>query len=165
MSSRPHAICLIVNIKHFQFSSTLHGAEYDGRWLADLFQELHFLVVVRQELTRDDIWATAREFAERDHSQFDAFLFYILSHGNENDVIIGKEEGRVSVGKLMSLFHASSCQTLKQKLKLFFVEASRWLSLSRSLPSPGIANPSASPQEADFLLAYATVPGRIAKMF
>ena len=116
MSSRPQGICLIVKLKHFQFSSTLHGAEYDGRWLADLFQELHFEVVVRQDLTKDEIWATAQEFAERDHSQFDAFVFYILSHGNKNDVIIGKDEGRVSVGKVMSLLHASSCQMLKHKL-------------------------------------------------
>ena len=159
----PRGICLIVNIKHCQFSSTLHGAEYDWRWLTDLFQELHFEVVVRQDLTKDEIWATEREFAERDHSQFDAFLFYILSHGNENDVIIGKHWRAPQCCKTHSLFHASSCQTLKHKPKPFFVEVSRGLSLSRSPPSPGIANPSASAEEPDFLLAYATALGRIAK--
>jgi len=37
----------------------------------------------------DDIRSTAREFAAKDHSQFDAFIFFILSHGGSNDVIYG----------------------------------------------------------------------------
>lgn len=69
--------------------------------------------------------ATANEFASKDHSQFDAFVFYILSHRNENDVIYGIDERAISVWDFMLLFNVDGCLTLKEKPKLFFVEACR----------------------------------------
>ena len=51
-----------------------------------MFQELDFTVEVKHDLARDEIKETAVEFAAKDHSQFDVFVFFILSHGG--DIII-----------------------------------------------------------------------------
>ena len=45
----------------------------------------------------DDIRTTAREFAAKDHNQFDTFVFFILTHGGSNDVIYGVNGGTMSV--------------------------------------------------------------------
>ena len=69
----------------------------DERFLVGLFQELDFKVEVKRDLSVDGIVATAKEFASKDHSHFDAFVFYILSHGNENDVINVIDQRAISV--------------------------------------------------------------------
>ena len=119
--------------------------------LSGLFQELGFTVEVKHDLKRDRIRQTARDFAEKDHSQFDAFVFAILTHSGENDVILGFDGKPISVRELMCLFTAASCPSLKAKPKLFFIDACR--GESDALPR------SVCPQEADFLLAFSTTPG------
>lgn len=50
-----------------------------------IFQHLHFNV--KQRLMMDDIRTTAWDFPISDHSQFDPFVFIILSHSDSNDAI------------------------------------------------------------------------------
>ena len=114
--------------------------------------------------------ATAKKFASKDHSHFDAFVSYILTHRNEDYVIYGIHERALSVWDLMLLFNEDGCPTLEDKPKPFFVEVCR-ASCSASSQSAstssysGDAIPSGvCPQEANFLLAYATVPGKEANL-
>ena len=100
---------------------------------------------------RDEIKETAEEFAAKDHSQFDAFVFFILSHGGDNDTILGCDEEAVSVRELTRLFTATKCPSLEAKPKLFFIKAG--MGRSYSLPR------TVCPQKADFLLAFATTLG------
>ena len=178
MNSSPHGICLIINNISFQ-SRALRprdGALVDEQRLLTLFQHLDFDVYVKQDLTVDDIRSTAREFAAKDHSQFDAFVLFILSHGGSNDVIYGVNGGTISVSELMCFFKPAECPTLQNKPKLFFFQACRGpqrnysLTASETVPSSSgtqMASVSAlscttCPQEADFLLAFSAAPGYIA---
>ena len=125
----------------------------------------------------DDIRSTAQEFAAKDHSQFDAFVFFILSHGGGNDVIFGVNGGTTSVSELLCFFKSAECPTLQHKPKLFFFQACRGpqrnhsLTASGTVPSSsGTQMPSVStlscttcPQEADHLLAFSAAPGYIVK--
>ena len=147
-------ICLIVNNKNFSVSLRRDGADVDEKLLKGLFQDLDFTVEVKHDLTRDEIKGTAEEFAAKDHSQFDAFVFFILSHGGDHDTILGCDEGAVGVRELMRMFTATKCPSLEAKPKLFFIQACR--GRSYSLPR------TVCPQEADFLLAFATTPGHAA---
>ena len=61
-----------------------HGALVDERRFLALFQLLDFDVDVKQDLTVDHIRLTAPEFAAKDHSQFDAFVFFIPLYGGSN---------------------------------------------------------------------------------
>ena len=173
MSSSPRGICLIINNVNFQISGYLDGAEADGNMLKDLFQELDFCVVYRQDLTRDEIRETARQYAADDHSQFDAFVFFILSHGGQKDVIYGVDDRSICVTELMCLFKPDCCPSLQSKPKLFFIETCRGRyrglkpaagetssqSVSPTINSDTALANTSYPQEADFLLAFSTAPG------
>ncbi len=165
MSSYPRGICLIVNNVNFQTSHRLPGGVIDEKLVDDLFRAFHFDVVVKRDLTRDEIRATAEEFAAKDHGQYSAFVFYILSHGGSNDVIYGVDERSISVAELVRLFVAANCPSLQGKPKLFFIEACRGRR-TRPVSSTEISDsaPSTTPclPEADFLLAFASTLGYVA---
>ena len=144
-------MCLIINNENFLVSPRRPGADEDEKLLKGLFQELGFSVVVKNDLTRERILETVRNFAGKDHSQFDAFVFAILSHGGEDDIILSSDEMIVGFRELMCLFTATHCPSLQAKPKLFFIDACR--GESDAIPR------SACPREADFLLAFATTPG------
>jgi len=78
--SSPHGICLVKN--NYVIPTTPAASP------RSLFQHLEFYVHVKQDLNVDDISSTAQEFAAKDHSQFDAFVFFILLNGGYSyDVI------------------------------------------------------------------------------
>ena len=149
-------ICLIVN--NFSFPNhPLPGAGVNEDLLTGLFRDLGFEVMVKQNLSGPAIREAAEEVAAKDHSQYSAFVFCILSHGAKNDGIVGVGGPSISVWELMHLFYADSCQSLQGKPKLFFIEKCRGQGGS---PCSSLEIPrSVCPQEADFLLAFATAPG------
>ncbi len=162
MSSTPRGICLIVNNADFPNGDYLYAADPDQRMLEDLFEELLFDVVVKRDLTGDEIRAAAEEYAAKDHSQYNAFVFYILSHGRGFDDIYGVDDSTVPVAELVRLFVAANCPSLQGKPKLFFIEACRRRprrSASAQARFDAALLSPASPLEADFLLAFSTAPG------
>jgi len=175
MSSRPRGICLILNNTNFQGKiSDREGAEFDDRELEKLFKELFFTVRVFRDMQCEEMRNVASECAGQDHSQFHAFVFIVMSHGGERDVICGVKGRQIRVEDLMAEFKATNCPTLESKPKLFFIQSCRGSSserLSTTFSSavrdtafaPDSALPrSVCPQEADFLLAFATTPGYVA---
>ena len=178
MEEGRRGICLVINIYSFPDGRERQGAEIDEKKIVDLFRdELDFEVKVLQNLPGSRILKAAKEFAARDLSQFTEFVFIIMSHGDK-DAIEGVDGLLVKVALLMSLFSVTECPSLRNKPKLFFIEACRGqLSDPRKdrLPTPlwntegdGIAMMlcpdstlahGVTPLEADFLLSFATVPG------
>jgi len=171
-------LCLVINNFNFPDLKKRRGAEIDEKKIVDLFRdELHFKVEVLQNLHGSEILKKAQNIAARDLSQYKAFVFIIMSHGDK-DAIEGVDGALVKVALLMSQFSVRECPTLRNKPKLFFIEACRGqLSDPRKdrLPTPlgntegdGIAMMlcpdsvlanGVTPLEADFLLSFATVPG------
>ena len=160
MYSSPHGICLIINNISFQPPLCRRdGAVVDEQRLLALFQHLDFDVYVKQDLTVDDIRSTAREFAAKDHSQFDAFVFFILSHGDSNGVIYGVNGGTISVSELACFFNPAECPTLQNKPKLVFFQACIGPQYTSGTQMPLF---SACSLEADFLLAFSAAPASFA---
>jgi len=172
LSRRPRGICLIINNLNFSGKiSDREGAEIDERELVKLFEELFFTVCINRNLQWDEMRKVAAEYAAKDHSQFDAFVFVVMSHGKERDVISDVSGRHIRVEDLMAEFKAANCPKLQNKPKLFFIQTCRGSSLERLSPTFGSADSDASfspdstlarsvcPQEADFLLAFATAPG------
>ena len=175
----PRGICLVINNFNFFGKEERQGAELDEEAIASLFHELHFIVEIRQNLGGREILDVAQEMAARDHSNYEAFVFCIMSHGEKKDVIYGVDDRKAGVEDLMSEFTPNNCQTLENKPKLFFIQACRGQKsdprrnrvsslLSSNIADDGIQkmhSPDAdlanglSAREADFLLAFATVPG------
>ena len=144
------------------------------RQYKDLFERLFFDVQVRRRLQMLQIYNVAQEFANKDHSQFDSFVFIIMSRCQDND-ISGVDSRKASLEHVMTEYTSTNCPTLSKKPKLFFVH--RFTILKRHKVSEdsiqaqcstdvGVemqpVSPSANisgnncPEEADFLLACVT---------
>ena len=176
MNSRPRGLCVLINNLNFHNKAeNRNGSQFDERGLKGLFSELLFTVSVLNDLNHDKMRKAAVDFALKDHTQFDAFVFVVMSHGGERDVIYGVDGRTIRVEDLMSEFKATNCPTLRNKPKLFFIQTCRGSSKDETFSatsgnfescmdtfSPDSTLPrSVCPQEADFLLAFATAPGYV----
>ena len=175
MSRRPRGLCLIINNKNFHDAeANRKGSEIDERNLEKLFQELSFKVYVKNDLTWDQMRRVATEFAKKDHNEFDAFVFVIMSHGGNKDVIEGVDGRNIQIEDLMCEFTSANCPTLANKPKLFIIQTCRGERRSTVPAVMGDAvsdaafshdstlSNSVSPPEVDFLLAFSTAPGYVA---
>ena len=173
LEKRPRGLCVIINNVNFEGHAERGGAEFDEKALKRLFMDLLFTVHVYKDLQRNQMLSVAASFANKDHSNFDAFIFIVMSHGGNGDTIYGVRGRSARVEDLMSEFKAANCPTLRNKPKLFFIQTCRG-SLNETLsPALGDADVNSAPafagdstlprgvcpQEADFLLAFATAPG------
>jgi len=178
MGGAPRGICLVISNFKFVGEEERQGYKFDEEAIASLFNELHFKVEIRQNLSGQEIVKAAEEMAARDHSKYGAFVFCIMSHGDKKDFIYGVDNRKAGMEDLMSEFTPTNCPTLENKPKLFFIQACRGnksdprmnrLSASTdniaedgiqtvNSPDADLAN-GLSAREADFLLAFATVPG------
>ncbi|XP_073708334.1 caspase 8, apoptosis-related cysteine peptidase, like 1 [Garra rufa] len=173
MSNRPLGYCLIVN--NFNFEGTLQlrnrtGTDKDKDDLTRVFEKMAFKVEVRDDLQASDIQNVLKEFAERDHSQMDAFACCILSHGEKGSVL-GIDGKPVPIRELTNLF--ANCHTLVNKPKLFFIQACQgneaqqgvWMADGQENTTEErtfeedshTATSHSVPIEADFLIGIATV--------
>ncbi len=126
MKSLPRGKCVIVNNEQFHDEAYNHdGANHDEKRLKDLFEELGFVVDIRRNLTRDEINKTSKDVAAEDHSNFDAFVFIIMSHGGSRDAVCGVDDRPAYVEDVMSEFKAMKCPSLRNKPKLFFIQCCR----------------------------------------
>ena len=145
--------------------------------LANIFASLTFDVQVRRGLHMLQIYEVAQEFARKDHSRYNCFVFIVMSVCCQDHEITGVDRRKASVEQVMSEFKATNCPFLQNKPKLFFVvrytiapskfreshdsslEAhclcDKAESLFSSCATPG---GDACPDEADFLLTCVTTP-------
>ena len=192
----PHGYCIIINNLKFEDERMdRHGARKDEDSLKRLFTDLKFKVVIERDLDKHEIERVAERFAKKDHREFGAFVFILMSHGGNRDCILGVQGRRTSVENLMVEFQARNCPSLKGKPKVFIIQTCRGfldyanetfqspvgsiqsqdvLSTSPSSDAQSTGRPftadstlsrSVFPTEADFLLAFATVPGFVSFRF
>lgn len=136
--------------------------------LIRVFERMNFLVEERRDLVSDGMKNAVLEFSKKDHSDMDAFVCCILSHGEQGSVF-GIDGMPVSICDLTQPF--SHCQTLMGKPKLFFIQACQGRELQKGVwVDDGIAENSQEfvadayksglssiPIKADFLIGMATV--------
>ncbi|XP_015775441.1 PREDICTED: caspase-3-like [Acropora digitifera] len=163
MSRAPRGIAIIINNKNFLRSSGMdkyprNGTDADRDALEKLFKSLKFEVRIHNDITKYQIRGIAKEMAALDHSDYDAFIFSILTHGEEG--LLYGTDGTISTRDLTSKFKDAT--TLAGKPKMFFFQACQGYEYMDGMDVPD--GPQASskvsvPAEADFLYAYSTVPG------
>ena len=173
MAKRPRGMCVIINNIIFEGLAEREGAELDEEALKKLFSDLFFTVHVFKDLHRNQMLNVAVNFAKKNHNEFDAFVFIVMSHGGDGDTIYGVKGRPTRVEDLMREFKAANCPTLRNKPKLFFIQTCRGSSNETLSPALGDADVNSAPvfsgdstlprgvcpQEVDFLLAFATAPG------
>ena len=185
MTACPRGITLIINNasfahhpKHGQ-QSPRHGSKEDVRQVEALFTALDFSVRTKENLSRlqllDELYYIARE----DHSAYDCFVLWLMSHGRSGEVFCS-DGNTIPIQTLHDMF--SNCDTLRGKPKLFFIQACRGdgedqgvsvatdtggssceqLSPNQSeFPMDAVKKPvprvTVVPTHADFLYAFSTV--------
>ncbi|XP_064598154.1 uncharacterized protein LOC135464628 [Liolophura sinensis] len=172
MDRKPRGYCLIIN--NFKFYSLpddhesrkmpdRHGTNVDAENLMHVFQQLGFIVVTKDNLTDVSMVQVCTQFAMENHNNFDCFACCILTHGVK-DHLYGTNGRMTPINEITSCFKAQRCPGLRGKPKLFFIQACQGREKQRGFPME-IDAPRAEesletiPNEADFLMGYATVPG------
>lgn len=176
MSRVPRGLCLILNNLEFEKKElNRYGGELDEKMLFDLFNMLSFEVYIKNDLKYNEMLEAAEEFASLDHSDYDAFVMIVMSHGGDGDTILGvRGKHKITVKDLMAEFKINRCPTLAGKPKIFIVQACRGSLDEREAPfsdsngyqadamaCDSTLAQSVTPPEADFLLAFATTPGYV----
>ncbi|KAK7113279.1 uncharacterized protein [Littorina saxatilis] len=174
MSRSPRGFCIIINNRNF-FRDRPHaklmvareGTEVDKEKLENTFRGLNFLVSSHDDMTDSQMVQLMNEIANKDHSRFDCFVCCILSHGVEGSVY-GTNGMTVPVKDMTGPLRAQACPGLAGKPKLFFVQACQGrekqtghlndIQMDNHLEEDAPRG-ELIPNEADFLLGYATVPG------
>ena len=124
MSRSPRGVAVIINNKKFLESSGQHmsqrgGTDIDRDALNKLFKKLQFKVEVHNNQTKAEILRIVREKATSDHSLYDAFIFAILTHGEEG--LVYGIDGTLRIREITSKFKNN--KTLAGKPKIFFFQA------------------------------------------
>lgn len=124
MDRSTRGIAVIINNKNFLRSSGMdryprNGTDVDRDSLMKLFRMLKFDVKVYNDRTKAEIRTITKEMATFNHSNYDAFIFSILTHGEEG-VIYGTD-GTISIRDLTAEFKYST--SLAGKPKIFFFQA------------------------------------------
>ncbi|XP_052831598.1 caspase-7 [Octopus bimaculoides] len=66
--------------------------------------------------------ACLKKYSDEDHTQYDCFTCFILSHGAKGEVY-GSDSIPVGIIELVELFNTDKCPSLQDKPKLFFIQA------------------------------------------
>lgn len=175
-SPRVRGLCFIINNINFQQPGQVrNGAEVDEKNLTELFQDLlSFKVESKKDLKSYEMGEVAAKIAQRNHEEFDAFVFIVMSHGGYQDVIQGVDGNNFPIENLMNEFSPRKCPGLTNKPKLFIIQSCRGgrrsnVSTDMSdvdydpdfLPDSTLSK-GVCPFEADFLLAFSTPPDYVA---
>lgn len=163
MNKSTRGIAVIINNKDFLRSSGMdryprNGTDVDRDALAKLFRVLKFDVRIYNNQTRAEIRRITKDMATTNHSSYDAFIFSILTHGEEG-VIYGTD-GTMAIKDLTAIF--KDCATLVGKPKMFFFQACQgheYMDGMDVTDAPQQGSKVSVPAEADFVYAYSTVPG------
>ncbi|XP_035376410.1 caspase-8 [Electrophorus electricus] len=172
LTRRPRGWCLIINNYNFKKCKLPNrpGTNRDAEDLSELFSKMYFVLKVNTDLCSSEMRALAQEFAAKDHSQMDAFICCVLSHGGKGTVF-GTDGIEVSIRDLTLPF--ARCPTLLGKPKVFFIQACQGDLYQRGMyiqEDSGVNRCedtyeadarsvalSSIPIEADFLIGMATV--------
>uniref|UniRef100_A0A4W5P3F9 Caspase-8 n=1 Tax=Hucho hucho TaxID=62062 RepID=A0A4W5P3F9_9TELE len=178
MTGKKRGFCLIINNCDFSNSPQLlkerEGTHIDKKSLVSVFKWLGFETQTEPDCSREKILSLLAELRNRDHSQMDCLVCCVLSHGLAGGVY-GVDGLEVSVRELTEPFSGLECSSLRDKPKLFFIQAcqgnkdQKQVFIQSDGPGPSstttssictdaVVHRDSIPTDADFLLGMATVP-------
>ena len=183
ITTNPRGLCVIVNNENFTNMKGRAGSSWDAAALEELFGKLNFHVERYDNLTSKEINQLMENMREYDHSKLSCLFVCVLSHG-VNGQIYGTDGELVAVDRMTRTFVGTKCPTLAGKPKVFLIQACRGGSFDHGVKieqtddgketkvidvkqvlgedeTDGGGYEGALPDEADFLLAYATTPAYV----
>ena len=159
MNKKKRGWALVVNnIKFEDNRLDRHGVLQDSINIRSALEKIEFDVELHENKTAQQMQAILWNFSRRDHSENDAFLCVLMSHGNEN-VIQGADGVLIGITDLLSPL--TKCESLKGKPKIFFINATQGpVAFNRF--STIVTTENAAPcDKSDFFIHYSTVTGYV----
>ena len=179
MDKNPHGIAVIINNHIFHSTNPTErpmpnrrGSQVDEDKLHFIWKYLLYDVYVLKNCTASELVDELKKIASLNHEKYDSFVCCILSHGCL-DGVYGADSKPVNVLKdIVCLFEGRHCPTLAGKPKMFFIQACRGddedqgVFLDDEIEKDGKYDNkdgfcNSLPNDADFLLGYATPPGKV----
>uniref|UniRef100_A0A3Q2VH96 Caspase 20, apoptosis-related cysteine peptidase n=1 Tax=Haplochromis burtoni TaxID=8153 RepID=A0A3Q2VH96_HAPBU len=168
--SRPVGLCVIINNNNFKDGSQRRGTHKDARNLAEVFSWLGFRVLMCEDLNKDQMdqaLTFVPSLADMSHfvdpqqvlEHGDAFICSILSHGKKG-VVLGTDRKPLPIKKITRKFRGCDQSVLTGKPKVFLIQACQGSNIQRGaqlMETDDDTSPSTIPEEADVLVAMATV--------
>ena len=145
--------------------SSRRGAHVDEVRLTVLFDEMHFLVRVFNNLTQHEMEEEFMAVAKRDHSNYNMFVGVVMTHGGHRDELQGSDGRMTNVKRVTEEFIPRRCRSLAGKPKIFFFQSCRGTAEHNITDPCRSDSPLAHttfPHEADFLLSFSTPPDYVA---
>ena len=95
--------------------------------LKKAFEKLKFDIIIRENLTLDEMRQELKAFAKMDHSDYSCSMVWISSHGHvvRNCEVVASTDGCMKVMDMYDLFSDENSPTLKGKPKAFVLDAGR----------------------------------------
>nr|XP_046468654.1 caspase Dronc isoform X1 [Neodiprion pinetum] len=186
MFSNPRGLVLIINnILFTEGAKERAAAKHDEDNLKELFEQMGFQVIVRQNLTREKMLEELSAFAMRpDLRHVHSMFLIIMSHGNEHvedhrseSVVCGTDNKMITAFEIFEFFTTRACPNMSKKPKIFIFQTCRGQKEQRMVESDEVGisrheidtsqmtpeNPSAQPigsrEYSDMLVAFSTLPG------
>lgn len=120
MVKSPRGFCFLVN-NYFSI-----GTFKEMQRFRNIFYQLHFDVIMEKNLDAKEIVNRLIQLSQsqdlRDHN---AFVFMIITHGNENKEILGFDGEPIKIELLTELFNNEKCPLLQDKPRMFFFNCCR----------------------------------------
>uniref|UniRef100_G1LHI9 Caspase 10 n=1 Tax=Ailuropoda melanoleuca TaxID=9646 RepID=G1LHI9_AILME len=170
MDRKHRGHCVVVNNHTFTSLSNRPGTNTDADHLRHVFEWLGFSVHVYDNVTKGHLDEVLQEYkCHPGHADGDCFVFCVLTHGKFG-AVYSSDGTLVPIQEITSHFTAQQCPLLAHKPKLFFIQACQGeeiqppVFIEADAVNPERVSPSLQdsiPDEADFLLGLATVPGYV----
>ncbi|KAJ8377705.1 hypothetical protein AAFF_G00254390 [Aldrovandia affinis] len=173
---RRRGFCLIINNNDFSNSQKElgnEGTDVDEKSLVDVFEWLGFETQTERDCSEQRMPMLLEDLSKKDHTAMDCLVCCVLSHGKRG-AVYGVDGGELPLRDLTGPFSGAHCATLREKPKLFFIQACQGRKEQLAVPIESDSPESGSaqdylttdalvpqdsiPDEADFLLGMATVP-------
>lgn len=159
--------CLIISNEDFRSPQFCRkGCSVDENLLSNTFKSLGFHVQVEKNLSANEMIGALRKVSKENHTENSCFVCVLMSHGLEG-TILGSDERWIPIKSLTSLMTSDLCPTLRDKPKLFFLQACRGQEYDPGVEADSVEAPEeflgiSDAPEADFLCCYSTVEGYFA---
>ena len=137
MKSKPRGITLIINNEVFNHSTESTqkeqeqekldvrlGSNEDVESLEKLFEALDFKVKIERNKGRKEILKILDDIAQYDHTHYDCFVLWLMSHGQDGQ-FYGADGETVPIESVRDFLSSTECPTLKGKPKIIFIQACR----------------------------------------
>ena len=162
MNHEKRGTALVINMRSYEDDKLKNReakSKVDVDNLRRTLEYLEFDFKLCDNFTAEEIEQEIQRQATADHSQSDCFLCVVMSHGNDKDMFYSSDYKEISYEDIMAPI--KSCETLRNKPKLYFFQACRGtcdMRFERYNFKPSKVRLYSIDYESDLLVYHSTFP-------